>query len=390
MTKMKLLITGDFCPLKRVEKACLEERFEEIYGDLLPSLKEKELSITNLECPLCSCSQPIVKVGPHLRAHPKCIELIKYGGFNVVTLANNHIMDHGPEGLSETLNVCRRNQIQTVGAGNNAQEAGRPLYIKIRDLTVAVLNMTEHEFSIAGDGKPGANPLDPILSYNQITAAKKVANFVLVVVHGGHEFYPLPSPRMVRTYRYFVDLGASAVIGHHPHCVSGYEVYKGSPVFYSLGNFIFDWKKPIDSSWFEGFVVILEIEASKVSGYQIVPYVLSKETGGLSKMNVSREQHFLNKIKRLSSVIEDQQKLLESWKAFSFSKRSEYLSRLLNFGRARRFLLRKGVPAMALTRTKAWPHLLNLLQCEAHRDLVTDVLRESLGRSMRTDQDGKL
>lgn len=375
MSKIRILITGDFCPHQRAEELCLAGNFKEIYGDMLPILQEKDLSVTNLECPLCVGEYPITKSGPHLRAHPKCIELLKYGCFDVVTLANNHIMDHGRQGLKETLHVCRQNGMETVGAAENAKEAGRPFYRKINGIDVAIINMTEHEFSTATYDKPGANTLDPVLNYHQIVAAKERADIVVVIVHGGHEHYNLPSPRMVHTYRYFVDIGASVVVGHHTHCVSGYEVYKDAPIFYSLGNFIFDWRKPLGSAWFEGFLVALEIEKERILDFQIIPYTQFHEKVGLSLMNDRQKERFFNMIQELSSIIQDYPLLLEEWKSFSSSKNTECLTGLFNFGKARRFLLRKGMPAHVLTRNKNWPRLLNLIQCEAHRDILIDNLR---------------
>ena len=129
----------------------------------------------------------------------------------------------------------------TVGAGDNLQQASKPLYIKIKNKTIAILNFAEQEFSVAGKNTAGANPLNIIDNYHSIQDAKQQADILLVIVHGGHEGYPLPSPRMVQTYRFFAEIGASVVVGHHTHCASGFEVYHGVPIFYSLGNFIFDY-----------------------------------------------------------------------------------------------------------------------------------------------------
>ena len=89
--------------------------------------------------------------------------------------------------------------------------------------TLAIINCCEHEFSIADDDSAGANPLNPIQQYYKIKEARLNADYVLVIVHGGHEMYQLPSLRMVDTYRFFIDAGADAVVNHHQHCFSGYE-----------------------------------------------------------------------------------------------------------------------------------------------------------------------
>jgi poly-gamma-glutamate synthesis protein (capsule biosynthesis protein) len=83
---IKILLSGDFCPHKRIEELCLNENYEKIYNDFLPVLRDKDISITNLECPLSEKENPIRKSGPNLMASPKCIEGLKYGGFDVVLM----------------------------------------------------------------------------------------------------------------------------------------------------------------------------------------------------------------------------------------------------------------------------------------------------------------
>jgi poly-gamma-glutamate capsule biosynthesis protein CapA/YwtB (metallophosphatase superfamily) len=76
--------------------------------------------------------------------------------------------------------------------------------------------------------------MDIIDNANQIKEAKATHDKVIVIVHGGHEYYNLPSPRMQKQYRFYADQGADFVVGHHTHCISGYEVYNGVPIYYSL------------------------------------------------------------------------------------------------------------------------------------------------------------
>ena len=99
--------------------------------------------------------------------------------------------------------------------------------------------------------------------FNQIQEAKSKADFIVVVAHGGHEHYNLPSPRMKKWYRFFVDAGASAVVTHHTHIISGYEVYKDAPIFYSLGNFLFDWEGERNKPWNKSMIIRLHFEKAK-------------------------------------------------------------------------------------------------------------------------------
>src|SRR5690554_717673 len=142
---MKILITGDFCPINRADifnidsKKVLDRGFQDI-------LNQSDINITNLECPLTNSSKAISKTGPALKAHPNNIKLLKAMGFNLVTLANNHIMDYGSEGLKDTLDILEKNQIDYVGAGKVEDEID-VIYQTKDELTIAIINVCENEWS---------------------------------------------------------------------------------------------------------------------------------------------------------------------------------------------------------------------------------------------------
>src|SRR6185369_4870371 len=93
---------------------------------------------------------------------------------------------------------------------------------------------------------------------------------VIVIIHGGHEYYHLPSPRMVKQYRFYAENGADAIIGHHTHCTSGYEVYKNVPIFYSLANFLFTLNSKHEC-WYTGLILQLEISQHKDISFELYP-----------------------------------------------------------------------------------------------------------------------
>jgi len=372
---IKVLLSGDFCPHKRIEELCLNGNYEKIYNDLLSTLRDKDISITNLECPLSEKEDPIKKTGPNLVASPKCIEGLKYGGFDVVTLANNHILDQGERGLRDTLRVCKEADILTVGAGENLEEASQPLYINVKEKRVAILNFAEHEFSIAEKNKPGANPLDPVRNYYQIKEAKKNADILLLIIHGGHEHYSLPSPRMIETYRFFADLGATAIIGHHTHCAGGYEKYNGVPIFYSLGNFIFDWENIKSDSWHEGYLINLSIVMNKVIKFDLIPYFQCKDEPGLRLMDETETVAFLRNIEQYCNIIQDSNLLDSQWRSFCESQKIDYLGRLLSLNAIQRRMLKKNILPELFLKKKHHATLLNLFRCESHRDVMIESLR---------------
>jgi Putative enzyme of poly-gamma-glutamate biosynthesis (capsule formation) len=238
---ISVLIAGDFCPQRRVSALFDKGDYVSVLGGIRASVMDADYRIVNFECPVSMGDEPpIIKRGPNLRCSEKGLEAIKWAGFDCVTLANNHFYDFGYDGVVNTLDACRKSHLDAVGGGVNLAEASAVLYKEVGDKTLAIINCCEHEYSVATVNTAGSNPLDPIQQYRTIVEARKSADYVLVIVHGGHEMWPLPSPRMVQTYQFFIDAGADAVVNHHQHCFSGYEVYKNKPIFYGLGNFCFD------------------------------------------------------------------------------------------------------------------------------------------------------
>ena len=203
---MKVLVAGDICPQRRVKELFEQGDYESVLGAVKPIITQADYAIVNFECPVCyGDEKPIIKCGPNLRCSEQGIEAVKWAGFKCVTLANNHFLDFGEKGVSNTISACKANGIDTVGGGINLSEASGILYKAIGNDTLAIINCCEHEFSIATNTSAGSNPLNPIEQYYAIKEARKMADFVLVIVHGGHEMYQLPSPRMQETYRFFID-----------------------------------------------------------------------------------------------------------------------------------------------------------------------------------------
>jgi poly-gamma-glutamate capsule biosynthesis protein CapA/YwtB (metallophosphatase superfamily) len=251
-----IIITGDtFLGGGRTEDLAVKDEAEKLFGPFYEKLRKADLSITNLESPITNSNQKIPKTGPHIKSHPDSLSVLKKTGINLVTLANNHIMDFGVTGLRDTLDACQEQLINTVGAGINPDETVAPFFIGKDGLKVAIINIAENEFGTIKDDHAGANPLNIVQNFYSIQRTSEEVDYVIVIIHGGHEHYPLPSPRMKETYRFFIEAGASAVVGHHPHCFSGYEVYNNAPIFYSLGNFLFDKEKRYTNHWNEGFAV---------------------------------------------------------------------------------------------------------------------------------------
>ena len=320
---MNVLIAGDFCPQARVKELCEDGKYAEALGEAKRVVEKADFSIVNFECPVTRGGErPIEKKGPNLHCSEKGVEAIKWAGFDCCTLANNHFLDFGAEGVCETIEACKKHGLATVGGGMSLKEAAQILYRKIGEKTLAIINCCEHEFSIATATTAGANPLNPVQQYYAIKEARTKADFVLVIVHGGHEHWQLPSTRMQESYRFFIDVGADAVVNHHQHCFSGYEIYKEKPIFYGLGNFCFDMPKRNEGIWNEGYMVQLQFDDN--ISFVIHPYLQCKEE---PLVQLLEPASFDKRLKELNSIIADPE-LLRKHQEQYYQKSAKHYMRM--------------------------------------------------------------
>lgn len=374
MKKVSILFTGDFCPQLRMEELVLQKRYAEIFNDMLPEFEKSDLKIIDLECPLLTGETKIDKTGPHLKCIPASVEAIRFAGIDAVALANNHIRDYGSEGITETIKHCEAAGIKTVGAGNNLEEARQPLILTHNEIRVAIINITENEWSNSRGPEPGANPLDLPKNFADIRSAKTQADFVVVIFHGGNEFYELPSPRIKETLRFFVEAGASAVISHHTHIVSGFEVYQGAPIFYSLGNFCFDWPTHRSSFWNIGMAVRLHLGESV--SFEIIPFRQNGDQAGVFKLSDKEKENVEQHLNQLNDIIADDTLLAKHFDDFCRGKEDIYNIYLEPYRQSWLASLRRRhwIPSLFGKQKKRL--ILNITRCESHRDVFMKYLEK--------------
>ena len=254
---LSILIGGDFFPGRGTEKYVINNP-DLIWGDSIEIFNSCDYIIINLEAPVTEESNKIIKTGPHLKVPSLTLKSLNRLNINAVTLANNHIRDYGDKGVLDTLDSCKSYNIEYVGAGLNLKQASKILYKEIKNKKIAFINIAENEWSSATPKQAGANPLDIINVVDYLKEAKKFADVIILIIHGGHEHYQLPSPDQVKRCRFFADMGANAIVCHHPHCYSGYEIYNDVPIFYSLGNLFFPNSTNLKTSE-EGFLLKISI-----------------------------------------------------------------------------------------------------------------------------------
>lgn len=378
---MNILVAGDFCPMHRVAECFDRGEYDYVLGQVSQEIRAADYSIVNFECPIChGGEQRIRKCGPNLKCGTSGLEAVKWAGFSCVTLANNHFLDYGEAGVNHTLDSCKSLGIDFVGGGKQLSEASSTLFVEINAYRVAIVNCCEHEFSLATEMSAGSNPLNPIKQYYAITDAKLRADIVLVIVHGGHEMFQLPSIRMQDTYRFFIDAGADAVVNHHQHCHSGYEFYHGKPIVYGLGNFCFDETGIRFDNWFYGMMTLITFEGKSIS-MQLIPYKQCKEQPTITLLDETERKNFENRIKELNGIITDRAQLERAVNDYyrccmhrSSTIFEPWLNRYINGLQAR------GMLPSFISKKRALK-LYGQLFCEAHRDKLEYYLQENYNRN---------
>ncbi|MFZ3072886.1 MAG: CapA family protein [Thermodesulfobacteriota bacterium] len=211
------------------------------FGDTESLIKGADVAIANLESPLTKAKVPFMEKQFILKARTSGARGLKDAGFDVVTLANNHMMDYGAEGLDETLKTLSSIDMPYCGAGKNLKESRRPAIVEVNGVKIAVLSYSRTyplEF-YASKKRAGTAPAYESYIEEDIRAAAKAVDIVVVAFHWGGERVREPRQYQRDLGRLAIESGAKLVIGHHPHIMQGVETYKGGLILYSLGNFVF-------------------------------------------------------------------------------------------------------------------------------------------------------
>jgi len=241
---VSLLFVGDVM-LSRAVGAQMRKRQDYLFPFRLAAenLQAYDITFGNLEGPLSSRGTNQGSIYS-FRADPSAIEGLIYGGFDVMSVANNHILDWGVSALSDTVSILDKNGIIPVGAGIDFAQANNPRMITRNGITAAFLAYTNlYPQSLEAEAHtPGVSAWDVEEIKSDVTRIKKekLADVVVVSVHWGNEYETQAEQWQKNFAHALIDAGADIVVGHHPHVAQEVEEYHGGVIFYSLGNFIFD------------------------------------------------------------------------------------------------------------------------------------------------------
>lgn len=359
-----LLIGGDYFP-----------RFDSggqlIAGDVNRFIENATATTVNLEAPIQSSASPATKYGPTLDIQAKFVDALASIGIDAVQLANNHIMDYGKQGLQHTIDRCESRGLEWMGAGSGHKEAFDPVVFNIGSDHVSVINAGDREFGTAYDDNPGYAWFGDSLLLETLRAANERSDIVILILHGGIEYEPIPAVQRQKQYRKFAEYGADAIIGHHPHVPKGWEVHNGTPICYSLGHFLFDfepeYRKP-KTEW--GLLADIQIANGAVDGIRLIPIQQNRHQPRVQLIteNSYRESYLF----KTHNILADDSVFNPLWQELAVQRYNKYYNNRIN----RSYLSR-----LLNDDREYYRWLQNISQCEAHNWCIrtaTEVLGETV------------
>ena len=239
-----LLFAGDLFLTDLLQSKYNQQGISAAASDsLLSVLREADIFMLNEEFPFGTTGEPMEEKEYTFRVDPSYNTVLSELGVDIVTLANNHMLDFGRGPLTETLNTLDQAGIAHVGAGENIDEAKALKTFEMDGRTIGFLGASrvipEHSWNASSGSSGLFTTYDAAALVEQIQKAEESCDFTVVYVHWGIEKNTQPEEYQKTLARQYIDAGADAVIGAHPHVLQGIEFYQGKPIFYSLGNFIF-------------------------------------------------------------------------------------------------------------------------------------------------------
>lgn len=269
--ELTIAAVGDILLDRDVRKA-MGSDYAYPYKEVVEDLREADLLIGNLECPLTTAENPVLK-DPVItfKADTQNAVALKEAGFDILNLANNHAMDYDAIGLMETVTVLWEEGLLYTGASLPRCEGQVPLIIERNGCKIGFLGYSVFppEGYISRAGKADVSRYYEEETAVEIEKVRQTCDLLVVSFHWGKEFDYYPSERQKDIAHQAVDAGADLILGHHPHVLQEMEQYGDAYIFYSLGNFIFDRQIPRGTD--ESMVAKITVRDKKIVEVDTIP-----------------------------------------------------------------------------------------------------------------------
>lgn len=374
---MNIIIGADLVPTKSNIELFEKGDVDTLIGrELTDIIRSADYRIFNLEVPLVNESSPIKKCGPNLIAPTQCISAYKAMEIDLLTLANNHILDQGIKGLDSTIKTLKKADISYIGVGNSIKDASKPKIINCEGKKIGIYACVEHEFTVATEKESGANPIDLLETPDHIVELKKQCDYVIVLYHGGKEQYRYPSPNLQKTCRKLVEKGADLVVCQHSHCIGCREEYLQGTIVYGQGNFLFDDE---ENEYWQTSLLIMISDDFEV---KYIPLKKNKNTVRVAKENEAK--NILEQFNIRSEELTDSKKVGQHYDELAEYYKNFYLLNIMKIKRGLLYriinkltkgLLEKTIIDAAYNSMYKYT-LRNYVECEAHSELILHILKK--------------
>lgn len=299
---ISVVMLGDFAPTRRYADVARSDP-SGLLGDVRGIVEAADFSFVNLECPLTDRPASLAKSGPALRGPSEAARALR--PFSVAGLANNHILDCGVSGLRDTVGALTENGVPYTGITESKGEPLAPFVKEVRGVRIGILAVAELEFNRDPVTGIGAQIFDVVEVSRAILATRSQLDRLVVTIHGGVEYEPLPRPALRRACQLFVELGADAVVCHHPHVVGGWERYRGRPILYSLGNCLFDSDRGYaPAGWEIGMIAELRFSGDDQQPSVEFQFVENRlKIGGMRLIDAAGQLRLRQEVEELSAFL---------------------------------------------------------------------------------------
>jgi hypothetical protein len=372
----RLVILGDFCPHGSHGRTFTEEALDSRPAGLLHILRSADAILLNLEAPITRHQRPAAKVGPALRMDPGVEQALARIGNCCLSLANNHMMDYGKPGLADTLAHLDEAGLPHTGAGFTRSEAGQPLVLDLPGVRVGVLATSANEFGMANEKSPGVNGLQLLALHDSIRSLRDSCDTVIVLVHGGVEGFPYPSPEGRDLGVLLGRFGANLVAFQHSHVIGTLHESSDCLIVHGLGNFYFPSKRTTRSPWHVGMALDLDLEAGRRPSPSLHFFEQCLVDSGLRRLAGDEAEAERTGLRRRSLEAEDPLVLQQLWDDFCWRRGRHMHRRIYAPGKL------SGRLARVVGLERWWPGaagrllLENLFRCEEHRETMTTYFQQ--------------
>jgi len=329
-SKIRLIAVGDICLQTKNGEHPFQKVSQAFYG--------KDILFANLETVLSNQGKEAEKA-VQLYTSPDKVKYLKESGFDVLNIANNHIMDLGSQGFHEMLEVLNRNSLTFIGAGNMRFSQSRAI-VERNGIKVGFLGYSEGGYRKSAEGI-FINRIDEDKIIEDIRRLTSQCNAIVISLHWGIEKVFYPSPKQVKFARRLIDSGATVILGHHPHVLQGIERYKSGLIAYSLGNFQFvvvpdECSGERTKRTNESIILSLDICKDGLVGHHIIPVKIGMDF--VPYLPVKTEQEEILRFLRHVSEPLNSGNFRESWwfeeiaEEYFFGNMKSWIIRIKKYG----------------------------------------------------------